>query len=105
MNNFITSFVRTMVPIIWSQLVLWLLLAVPALEPARELMLGQTDVIVNAVALAAAGAWYALVRWLEPRLPDWLTRILMGAATAPSYAGDATADIPDGDGKYRAEGE
>ena len=94
-----------MVPLAWSQLVLWLLLAVPALEPARELLLAQTDIIVNAVALVAAGAWYALIRWLEPRLPDWLTRILMGAATAPSYGGATPPDIPYGDGKYRADSD
>lgn len=82
---FIKSFVRTMVPIIWSQLVLWLLMAVPALEPVRELLLSQTELIVNAVALAAAGAWYALMRWLEKYMPAWLTRILMGANTQPVY--------------------
>lgn len=83
---FLTSVVRTMVPIAWSQIVLWLLLAVPALEPLRELLLSQTDIIVNTVAVIAGGAWYALVRWLEPKLPAWLRVILMGSTKTPDYS-------------------
>lgn len=34
--------------------------------------------------MAMAG-WYAIWRILEPRLPDWLTRVVLGSAVAPSY--------------------
>jgi hypothetical protein len=84
---FMTSVLRTLLPIWWGSFVLWLLAMVPALEPIRDLLLGQETLIVNgAVAIALAG-WYALCRWLEPHLPKWLTVILMGSNKTPDYDG------------------
>lgn len=83
--QFITSVARTIIPVFWASIVGWLLGMVPALEPLRELLLGQSEVIVLGVTAVAVGGWYALCRWIEPHLPTWLTRILMGANTQPSY--------------------
>lgn len=82
---FLTSFIRTLFPIFWSQVVMWLVLAVPALEPVRELLLEQTDFLVITITTAVMGGWYALIRWLEPRLPAWLRTILMGSNKEPAY--------------------
>lgn len=89
---FLTSVLRTLIPIWWGSFVLWLLTLVPALDPIRDLLLGQEALIVNGVVAIALGGWYALTRWLEQYLPDWATRILMGAATPPTYE----SDIPEG---------
>ena len=55
------------------------------LEPLRETLMEQSDVIVIALQGAIIGAWYTFSRWLEPKLPDWLSRILMGSASQPTY--------------------
>lgn len=83
--QFITSVLRTLLPIWWGSFVLWLLALVPALEPVRDLLLGQEPLVVNGVIAVAIAGWYALCRWIEPYLPAWLTRILMGANTQPTY--------------------
>jgi hypothetical protein len=35
-------------------------------------------------------------RWLEPRLPDWLTRAVLGSAKTPVYPGkhEAGSQVP-----------
>lgn len=81
----LTSVLRTIVPALWALLISWLLLHVPMLEPLRDLLMEQSDVIVIALQGAIIGAWYAFTRWLEPKLPDWLSRILMGSASQPTY--------------------
>jgi len=40
--------------------------------------------IAGVVALVLAG-WYAGWRKLEPYIPDWLTRIVLGSAARPLY--------------------
>ncbi|MBB5155098.1 hypothetical protein [Saccharopolyspora phatthalungensis] len=40
------------------------------------------DVLVVPLVL---GAVYALLRWAEPQMPPWLTRILLGSNTPPTY--------------------
>lgn len=50
---------------------------------------------VVAVVLAA---WYALWRKAEPHIPDWLTRLVLGSAKAPTYdAGYPTPAYTSGD--------
>ena len=81
----LTSILRTVVPLLWGSFIGWLLGLIPALEPLRETLLGYGDFAVPFIGALITGAWYALWRWLEPRLPDWLTRILLGSAKAPTY--------------------
>lgn len=62
---------------------------------ALAALLGS-DVVVSLLVVASIAAWYAVARWLEPRLPDWLTRVVLGSAAAPTYArttDDGTAII------------
>ncbi|GAA5104864.1 hypothetical protein [Haloechinothrix salitolerans] len=81
MSDRFISWLRTVVPVAWSALVAWLVsLGVPdfvtgALGSAGEL-------VVLPIVL---GVVYPLVRWIEPRLPDWLTRVLLGSAQPPTY--------------------
>jgi hypothetical protein len=81
MSDRFISWLRTVVPVAWSALVAWLVsLGVPdfvtgALGSAGEL-------VMLPIVLGVA---YPLVRWIEPRLPDWLTRVLLGSAQPPTY--------------------
>ncbi len=86
------SLLRTGVPIAWGYVLTWLVGLIPALQP----MLERPEVIglSNAITFALALGWYAVMRWVEPRLPAWLTRIVLGANAAPTYVeGTATAVV------------
>lgn len=81
----LTSILRTLIPAWWGLLIAKLLIAVPALEPLREQLLGWGDLAALTLSALIIGAWYALWRWLQPRLPDWLVKILLGSAKTPTY--------------------
>jgi hypothetical protein len=84
MSDRFVSWLRTVFPVAWSALLAWMAsLCVPtfvtgALGPAGELVV--LPIIVGVV--------YPVVRWIEPRLPDWLTRVLLGSARPPTYRAD-----------------
>ncbi|MCU6481305.1 hypothetical protein [Arthrobacter sp. A2-55] len=82
----LTSILRTIVPYLWGTFIGWALALVPVLEPLRADLLAYGDAAVPIIAVVLATAWYALWRWLEGKLPPWLTRILLGSALAPTYA-------------------
>lgn len=89
MTDRFTAWLRTVVPALWGSLVAWLL----SLADYPEWTAPLTDALASEGAAvlvtgAAIGAWYALARWLEPRIPDWLTRIVLGAAATPTYGRD-----------------
>lgn len=88
MSDRVVSWIRTFVPSAWGALIVWLLGLWPQLDDALAfLQIDPTSpLVVGAVTTLAIGAWYALWRWLEPRIPDWLTRIVLGSAQAPTYA-------------------
>lgn len=81
MSAGLTSWLRTIVPALWSTLVAWLVsLGLPtALTDAAS---GLADKVLVPVVLAVV---YAGLRWLEPRLPSWLTAILLGGTVPPVY--------------------
>jgi hypothetical protein len=83
----LTSILRTLVPALWGSLVAWLIGVVPILSPLEAHLLGLSDVILPVITAVIIAAWYAFWRWLEPRLPDWLTRAVLGSAKAPVYVG------------------
>lgn len=86
----ITSILRTLVPALWALLIGKALVLVPALEPLRADLLAYGDWLAVFLSVALIGAWYAFWRWLEPRLPDWLTRAVLGSAKAPTYLTENT---------------
>lgn len=60
----------------------------PVLAPLEAHLLGLADVILPIITAVIIAASYAFWRWLEPRLPDWLT--------APSFAKTPTYQAPAG---------
>lgn len=81
MSNKLTSWVRTVVPGLWSALIAWLItLGLP--ESVGEALGGLTDTIIVPAVLAVV---YAAIRWIEPRIPVWLRRALAGSTRTPSY--------------------
>lgn len=88
MSDRITSYLRTAVPLAWGWLVAQLVLAVPGL-PAEVVDLLRSDAMVTAVSTLVALAWYFVWRKLEPHLPDWATRLVLGSAAAPVYVRSA----------------
>jgi hypothetical protein len=81
MTDWLRSVIRTAVPGLWAGLVVWLT------------HLGLPQSILDAVSglggqladLAALVVVYGFVRWVEPHIPDWLTRVLLGSARPPQY--------------------
>lgn len=94
----LTSILRTVIPALWGSFIGWVLAVVPVLEPLRADLIAYGDLAVPIITAVLIGAWYAFWRWLEPRLPDWLTRILLGSAKAPVYVAPTTSSDVDPNG-------
>jgi hypothetical protein len=96
LNDYVTSIIRTAVPYAWGLLITYLVSLVPgvapALLPAMPVVLGWGPLI----AAAIAGAWYALMRKVEPRLPAWLTVIVLGSNSQPKYLTPGQVVVPTG---------
>lgn len=101
--NLLTSIIRTLVPALWGSVIAWLLGAVPLLHPLEADLLAVGDLAVPFVIAVIIGLWFALWRWLQPRLPDWLIQLVLGSAKLPVYVppkadvivrADGTVDIP-----------
>lgn len=81
MSDALTSWVRTVVPGLWSALIAWLVtLGLP--ESFGEALGGLTDTFIVPAVLAVV---YAAIRWVEPRVPDWLSTVLAGSPRTPTY--------------------
>jgi hypothetical protein len=74
------SWIRTGVPVLWGMLLTLLASRAPAVYE----LVNNPYMAALAVSLVTL-AWYSLVRWLEPKLPPWLTRLVIGANTPPQY--------------------
>lgn len=84
-NMSITLIVRTVVPALWLSVVGWLLTLFPILEPLRETLLGQSELLIGVISALILGAWVAFTNWIAPKLPDWASGILMGSNKLPRY--------------------
>ncbi|WHP18850.1 hypothetical protein [Cellulomonas sp. ES6] len=95
LGDYGASLLRTAVPAAWgtalAALLSWLLPRVPGDVGDALASLLRSDVVTSVLVAAAIAAWYAVARWIEPHLPDWLTRLVLGSAAAPEYA-KVTAD-------------
>jgi hypothetical protein len=78
------SYLRTVVPVLWGSLI-GLLVQSAAWLPAPVIAWLSGEAAVGVVTAGAIAAWYAVWRWAEPRIPDWLTRVVLGSAQAPAY--------------------
>lgn len=90
----LTSLLRTVVPYLWGLVVTWLITLLPVLAPLEEQLLGLATIALPVLAAVISAAWYAFWRWLEPLLPVWLTRAVLGSAKAPTYPGRHAAAAP-----------
>jgi len=85
------AWLRTVVPVAWGSASSWLLTHV-TWQPVVDLVTSVDPLIL---AGGATAVWYALARWAEPHLTDWVTRLVLGSAQVPAY--DAVAvKSPDG---------
>ena len=81
----LTALLRTIVPALWGSLIAWLIGVLPILAPLEADLNGLADIILPVLTAVIIGAWYAFWRWLEPRMPDWLTRAVLGSSKTPVY--------------------
>jgi len=86
-----TAILRTVIPALWGSFISWLLVIMPVLAPHQADLLGLAPLISAVVSAVLIGAWYALWRWLQPRLPDWLVRAVLGSTKTPTYVGKHAA--------------
>lgn len=81
----VVALLRTVVPSAWGALIVWLLSLVDWPPSVEQTISTQAGLITGLVTAIAIGAWYALWRWLEQKLPAWLVRIVLGSASTPTY--------------------
>lgn len=84
----LTSILRTVVPALWGSVIAWLIGVLPILAPFSDGLRGLADVALPVITAVIIGGWYAFWRWLEPKLPDWLTRAVLGSARTPTYTAE-----------------
>lgn len=73
-------------PVAWGSVVSFLLQYVSSdlSGPIADALNSEaTTLAVTAVVITA---WYWLWRKVEPKLPDWATRLVLGSAKSPSYS-------------------
>lgn len=76
-----TDWVRTVVPVIWSTALAWLIqLGAPEWLVSELNHLGGT--LVTPVVVAAV---YGVLKAVENTLPPWLSKILMGSQHEPEF--------------------
>lgn len=69
-------------PALWSALIAWLIsLGLP--EAITNALAGIGEQVLVPIVLAGV---YALLRWLEPKLPPWLAKLFFGSSRPPTYA-------------------
>lgn len=85
------SLLRTFVAWVWGLFIGWLIIVLPIFQPFEESLLGVAELALPTLVAVIAAAWYAFWRWLEPRLPDWLTRAVLGSAKTPVYVASSAA--------------
>lgn len=84
MSDKVVSYLRTAVPILWGSILGWLLTQFPGIPEGLSNWLHSQVEVVVALSIFV---WYAVWRWLEPRLPDGLTKLFLGSAQTPVYVG------------------
>ena len=78
------SYLRTIAPVLWGSLLAAVLPSLPWL-PVEVVEWLSGDAASLAFAAALIAAWYVVWRHVEPHVPDWLTRIVLGSAQSPAY--------------------
>jgi len=79
-GDYPTSWIRTVVPILWGAVLTFLLTRFPAVHDFVD-----NPAIAAAFETIVTGLYYTIIRWLEQHLPPWLTRLFIGANATPVY--------------------
>lgn len=80
-SDYVTSHLRQFVPTIYGFIASWLVsLGIP-----DAVLDAHSALIMAALTTVLSAAWYFLWRAVEPHLPAWLRRLVLGAARAPRY--------------------
>lgn len=82
MTDYLTSLIRTYVPLAWGTVLTWLVTAGIIDEATAA---DAAPVAPMVLVPIATGAIYALARAVEPHLPRWLVVVLLGSPRQPSY--------------------
>lgn len=82
MTDRLVSLLRTAIPALWGTVVAWLV-STGILAPHAAA--GVQAELTAATTPIAIGVVYLLARLVEPHLPPWLTRIILGSNTQPTY--------------------
>lgn len=91
LRDWVTALLRTGVPALWGAVITWLLGSY--VLPEELVALLTSEAWVAAITSLVIAAWYALWRILEPHVPTWLVRIVLGSALTPTYSG-TVATLP-----------
>ncbi len=78
MSDKVIAWVRTVLPGLWAGLLV--AVGIPGETVAALGVVGE--IVVYPVVL---GAVYALLQWLQTRVPTWLARVLAGSEKTPTY--------------------
>lgn len=84
LSSYVVSHLRTLVPLAWGYAITWLLERAPFLPPELA-VLADDPTVVAGVTAGVTFVWYALWRWLEPRVPNIVTALLLGHPAEPKY--------------------
>jgi hypothetical protein len=84
------SLLRTAVSSAWVLFIGWLIVVYPPFQSLEQQLLAVPELLLPVIVSVAAAAWYALWRWVEPKLPNWLTAALLGSSKAPVYQSAVT---------------
>lgn len=76
-----TDWVRTVVPVLWSALIAWLI-KIGAPESVTDALNHLGGTVVTPVVVAAV---YGLLKAVESNLPPWLSKVLMGSEHEPEF--------------------
>jgi len=74
------SLLRTGVPAVWGYVLTLVAERLPVLTPLLD-----DPQVFGAFAAVTMFVWYAIMRWVEPKLPAWLTTLVLGANAVPVY--------------------
>lgn len=105
LSDYLTSVIRTAVPAVWGTALAWLV-SVGVLDQAAAA--GPGAAAGGFLVTVFIGAYYVVVRLLEPHLPPFLAVLLLGASKAPAYgsspapAGAGAGLEVDDDGRHAA---
>ena len=81
MNDKLTAWLRTVVPGAWSALVAYLV-SIGTPQFVTDALGAAFEPVVYPLVLAGV---YAGLRAIEPKLPVWTRKVLLGGAAAPVY--------------------